>query len=395
MKSLRRRLYAILEEDDERRGTGRLCNFLLILLIVANAIAVVLESVPSIAADYMTEFRAFDAASVGVFTVEYGLRVWSAADHPTWSARGIWYARMRHIVSPHGIIDLLAILPFYLSAYFGVDLRIFRMLRALRILKLTRYSPALGTMATVIRKEFHVVVGALVILLVLVMISATLIHYLEAVAQPKIFGTIPDSMWWAMETLTTVGYGDAVPQTLFGRVVGAIVMLLGIGVFVMWTSIFAVGFLEETRKQGFVITWRLVARVPVFQDLDAVRIAEIASLLVPETLPPRFTVMRRDEAANSMYFIASGDVEVEHPEHTFHLGPGHFFGALALLDQTPRQATVTTLTECRLLRLDGEEFRDLMKDEPEIREEIIRVTRQRRRRGLVPLDEDEAGTATE
>jgi voltage-gated potassium channel len=98
--------------------------------------------------------------------------------------------------------------------------------------------------------------------------------------------------------------------------------------------------------------------------------------------------MRRGEAASSMYFIASGDVEVEHPERIFHLGPGHFFGALALIEQTSRQATVTTLTDCRLLRLDGADFRELIEAEPEIKEEIIRVTKDRRRHGLAPLDED-------
>lgn len=103
--------------------------------------------------------------------------------------------------------------------------------------------------------------------------------------------------------------------------------------------------------------------------------------------------MRRGEPANSMYFIASGDVEVEHSERIFHLGPGHFFGALALIEQTPRQATVTTLTDCRLLRLDGVGFQELIEAEPEIRREIIRVTRDRRRHGLAPLDEDDPAGA--
>jgi voltage-gated potassium channel len=243
-------------------------------------------------------------------------------------------------------------------------------------------------MATVFRKELRAIAGATVIVLVLLVVSATLVHHLESAAQPEIFGTIPNAMWWAMETLTTVVYGDAIPQTVLGRVVGAIVMFLGIGVFVMWTSIFAAAFLEEARKRSFVVTWRLVARVPVFKDLEAVRIAEIAGLLMPETLPPRFTVMRRGEEAEAMYFIASGDVQVEQPGRIFHLGPGHFFGALSLIEKTSRQATVTTLTDCRLLRLDGAGFRDLMEAEPEIKEEIMRVTRDRRDQGLAPFDED-------
>jgi voltage-gated potassium channel len=388
MKKFRQRLYAVMEEGGERRDGGWFCDLFLIILITLNAVAVVLESVPSIATVYGAWFLSFEAASVAVFTVEYVLRIWSAAENPSWSSRGPWYARFRQVFSFLGIIDLLAIAPFYLSAFFGVDLRIFRVLRALRILKLTRYSPALAIMATVVRKELRAIAGATVIVLVVLVVSATLIHNLESDAQPEIFGTIPHAMWWAMETLTTVGYGDAVPQTLLGRVVGAIVMFLGIGVFVMWTSIFAASFLEESRKRSFVVTWRLVARVPVFKDLEAVRIAEIAGLLMPETLPARFTVMRRGEAADAMYFIASGEVEVERPGRVFHLGPGHFFGALSLIEQTSRQATVTTLTDCRLLRLDGVGFRELMEAEPEIKSEIQRVARDRRDRGLAPFDED-------
>jgi voltage-gated potassium channel len=389
MANFRRRIYAVLEDGGEQREEGRLCDFFLITLICLNAVAVVLESVPFFANSYGPWLYAFEAASVAVFTLEYVLRVWSAVENPAMSGRGNWYARFRHVISPLGIIDLLAILPFYLSTFFGVDLRIFRMLRALRILKLTRYSPALAIMATVVRQELRAIAGATVIVLVVLMVSATLIHNLESEAQPKIFGTIPDAMWWAMETLTTVGYGDAIPQTVLGRMVGAIVMFLGIGVFVMWTSIFAAAFLEESRKRSFVVTWRLVARVPIFKDLEAGRIAEIAGLLMPETLPSRFTVMRRGEAAEAMYFIASGEVEVERPGRIFHLGPGHFFGALSLLERTSRQATVTTLSDCQLLRLDGSGFRQLIDAEPEIKEEIMRVTQDRRDQGLAPIDENE------
>jgi len=131
-----------------------------------------------------------------------------------------------------------------------------------------------------------------------------------------------------------------------------------------------------------------VARVPVFKDLEAVRIADIAGLLMPKTVPLRFTVMRRGEAAEPMYFIASGDVEVEQPRRIFHLGPGHFFGALSPIEQTSRQATVTTLSDCRLLRLDGAGFLELMDAEPEIKAEIIRVTRERRDQDLAPFDEE-------
>jgi voltage-gated potassium channel len=378
MSVLRRRLYQILEDDKTHHPGDRWCDAFLMTLIVVNAVAVTLETVPSVAERHGAALSALEVISVAIFTVEYALRIWVAREHPGHAHETPARARLAYLRSPLAVIDLAAILPFYLSAFFAVDLRVLRLLRVLRILKLARYSPALGTMAAVARKESRAILGALCILVVIVMIASTAVHLLEAAGQPEVFGTIPDAMWWSIETLTTVGYGDAIPQTVAGRVIGAIVMLLGIGVFVMWTSIFAAGFLEESRKESFVVTWQLVAKVPVLARLDAGRIAEIAELLSPETVPPRFTIIRRGEAGDSIYFIVSGDVEVDLPGGTSHLGPGHFFGEVALIEQTDRQATVTSLTDCQLMRLDGTDFRELMQKEPDLEAEIGRIARARR-----------------
>jgi len=387
-RSPRRIAYLLLEDADYRSPVRRLGDAFLIVLILANAIAIALESDGAIMADHGSVLRAFEVFSVAVFTVEYLCRLWAAAEISDNGIAGAWRARARYLISPLALIDLMAIAPFYLAAFFAVDLRVLRLLRALRILKLTRYSPALATMAAVARKESPVIVGALAILVVVAMIAATLIHYLEAEAQPQQFGSIPLAMWWVIETLTTVGYGDAIPVTLGGRIVGAVVMILGIGVFVMWTSIFAVGFLEETRRRNFVVTWHLVARVPLFSGLDAERIAEIAGLLAPETVVANTTVMRQGEIADSLYFIAAGDVAIDLAGRVLHLGPGHFFGELALIEETPQQTTATTLTECQLLRLDGADFRALMESEPDMEAEIRRIAEERRRHGQAALRED-------
>jgi voltage-gated potassium channel len=378
MSASRRRLYEILEDGKARHPKDRWCDAFLITLIVVNAIAVTLETVPSIAERYAGPMWALEVFSVAVFTIEYGLRVWVARDHPNFVHLTPLRARLTYMRSPLAIVDLVAILPFYLSAFVGIDLRILRLLRVLRVLKLTRFSPALRTMARVARKESRAILGALCILVVIVMVASTVVHIIEGPGQPEVFGTIPDAMWWSIETLTTVGYGDAIPRTAAGRFVGAIVMLLGIGVFVLWTSIFAAGFLEESRKEGFVVTWQLVAKVPVLAGLDAARIAEIAELLSPETVPPRFTIIRRGEAGDSIYFIVSGDVEIDQPNGTSHLGAGHFFGEVALIEKTDRQATVTSITDCQLMRLDGTDFRELMLKEPELHSEISRVAESRR-----------------
>jgi voltage-gated potassium channel len=250
MNRLRSRLYQILEDDKTHHPTDRWCDAFLTVLIIVNAIAVTLETVPSIAARYAGELWVLEVFSVAIFTIEYALRVWVARDHPGHALKTPLRARLAYLRSPLAVIDLAAILPFYLLMFVSIDLQVLRLLRVLRILKLTRYSPALRTMAAVVRKESRAILGALCILVVLVMIASTAIHLLEGRGQPETFGTIPDAMWWSIETLTTVGYGDAIPKTAAGRFVGAIVMLLGIGVFVLWTSIFAAGFLEESRKDG-------------------------------------------------------------------------------------------------------------------------------------------------
>ena len=376
----RARIFDLLEGHDGRDPAAKACDVFLIVLILANALAMALESESRLADAYGAYFAAFEAFSVAVFTIEYALRVWVSREHPKYGMGRPWRARLRYMLSPLAIVDLLAILPFFLSAFLPVDLRALRLFRMLRILKLARYSPALGTIAAVIKNESRAITGALCILVVIVVISSTLLYFLEREVQPKVFGSIPDAMWWAMATLTTVGYGDAVPVTTAGRIIGSVVMVMGIGIFVLWTSIFASGFMEETRKRSFVVTWKLVAQVPVFSRLDASRIAEIAGLLTPEVVPARHTVIRRGEAGDCMYFIVSGEVEVDLPHTEVRLGHGHFFGELALLQHSERMATVTTLTECQLLRLDNDDFERLMDSEPALKDEITRLALERAQR---------------
>lgn len=375
--SLRNRAFHLLEAHDRKTPGGGFVDGFLIVLILANAAAVTLETDDGFRTAYGRELFVFELISIVIFTIEYAARIWVAPEGSYQNGDTDWRARRRFMLSWHGIIDLLAILPFYLSSLLGIDLRMLRLLRLVRLFKLTRYSPALGTMWVVARNERNTIFGALCILVVLLVLSATLMYHLEGKAQPDAFGSIPAAMWWAMATLTTVGYGDVTPVTGAGRMVGSVVMLLGIGVFVLWTSVFAAGFMEETRKRNFVVTWRMVADVPIFSDLDARRIADIAELLRPETRPARFTVMRRGEPADSLYFVATGEVEVDFPDKVMSLGPGSFFGELGLLGAHERVATVTTLTECNLLRLESDDFHRLMELEPEIEAQITRVAAER------------------
>jgi len=378
-RTLRTRVFDALEGERKAPG-GRgfsACDIFLLVLILANGVALALESVPSIAQVHGRAFRIFDVASVAIFTVEYALRLWASPEDPRYPLDNDWRSRAKYAVTPLAIFDLLAILPFYLAFLIPFDLRILRLFRLLRILKLTRYSLALATMVNVIRVQRNAVLGALCVLAVLVVVSSALLYLLEHEAQPVAFGSIPAAMWWSVSTLTTVGYGDVVPVTTGGRVVGSIVMVLGIGVFVMWTSIFAAGFIEESRKRNFVVNWNLVAKVPAFSRLDAQRIADITRLLKPEIVPPRFTVMRRGEMADCMYFVISGELEVDLPTRVANIHEGHFFGEMALLDDRPRRATVTALTECHLLRLERADFERLMAAEPALHDAIRQISRER------------------
>jgi voltage-gated potassium channel len=181
-----------------------------------------------------------------------------------------------------------------------------------------------------------------------------------------VFSSIPAALWWAIVTLTTTGYGDVTPLTPLGRMLAGIVMVSGILVFALWAGILATGFAEETRRREFLRTWDLVAKVPFFHDVGAAVIADVARLLRPREYPAGAIIMRRGAPGDCMYFVASGEVEVQlHPERVV-LGPGEFFGEVALVTGGPRNATIIAVRPCTLLILDIVDFRELLGRQPEL-----------------------------
>ena len=153
------------------------------------------------------------------------------------------------MLTPLALVDLIAILPFYLSLYVSIDLRFLRGLRLLRLFKLTRYSPALGALLDVIQKESEALLAAIVVLLIMLVMSAAGIYILEKDLQPDTFGSMPGSMWWAIVTLTTVGYGDVVPVTTLGKAFAGFIGLIGIGMIALPAAIMASGFAENIRSR--------------------------------------------------------------------------------------------------------------------------------------------------
>lgn len=221
----------------------------LIVLILANGVAVVLESVPSIGRDYRTFFALFERFSILVFTVEYVARLWSIVEldnprykHPLWG-------RLRYATTPLALIDLLAIVPFYLSFLLPIDLRVLRVLRLVRMFKLTRYSAAMNLLLAALRQELSAIAAVLFVLLLLLVIASSLAYLAEHEVQPQAFGTIPHAMWWAIVTLTTVGYGDVVPITPWGKVVGGLIGIIGIGMVALPAGLLASGFSEQLHQR--------------------------------------------------------------------------------------------------------------------------------------------------
>ena len=216
----------------------------IITLISLNLVAFVLETDPYLAAKFGHWFNAFDAISIGIFTVELAARLYACPTEQRFSGK---FGRIRYLFSLHGLVDLLAILPFYLQlifSFFAFDARFLRILRVLRFLKGFHYSRSLQRLTQIFSGKSEELLSSLIVMLSLLFVTSTLMYYAEHEAQPDKFGSIIESMWWAVATLTTVGYGDVTPITSLGRFLGAASAIIGIGLFAIPTGILAAGFAE-------------------------------------------------------------------------------------------------------------------------------------------------------
>jgi len=249
MHKIRHRVAQIFSTNLATDYLGKSVNFSLFVLIFANVVAIVLESEVTLEEQYYDEFRMFDVFSVVVFTIEYFARLWSCIDLPkNTDKKSAFKTRLKYMITPMAIIDLLAILPFYLSMFIVLDLRFLRVLRLLRIFKLTRYSAAMRILTSVLKEEMPALVAAYFIMFTIIILASSGIYLLEHKVQPEEFGSIPSAMWWAVTTLTTVGYGDVTPITKAGKVFGGIITLVGISMVALPTGIIASGFSNTFRR---------------------------------------------------------------------------------------------------------------------------------------------------
>ena len=377
-RRLRREVHDVLEVGGDAHPMGRVVNGFIIVLIFLNAIAFAADTVPELAGRYRWEFAAFNAFSVIVFTVEYALRIWSAVEIPMLSRLPRWQARLRYAMRPMMIIDLLAFLPWYLHWLYPLDLRLLRVFRLFRLLMLVRYSPALQTLGRVVTDEYRALLGALLVILILLLFASSGMYLIERHMQPDKFGSIPQAAWWALATLTTVGYGDVVPVTPLGKMLGGVLMLLGVGMIALPVAIIATGFSQESTRHQFVVTWGMIARVPLFGSMDYSEIAEITKVLYTRTFMPGVPIVRASDAGDAMFIIASGEavVEISPGQHAL-LKEGDFFGEMALLEHRRHKHDVVAKTRCRVYVLDSMSLARLERRHPEIMQQIRKMAEAR------------------
>jgi voltage-gated potassium channel len=327
------------------------------LILAAGLLAMTLLTVPDLRVAAGLWLQVVLWFCLAYFAVETVMHLVNAARHK---------ALGDYVLSSGGVVDLVSIFPVPIALAAGGAPHSAWLFASLWVLKLAQNSPGFAQLGRVFVLEAKPLASVLVLFLIVLFLASALMHVVEREGEPAGFGTLPQSLWWAVVTLTTTGYGDVVPQTVVGHLIGAFVMICGIATFGLWTGILATGFAAESRRRNFIQTWDVVSKVPFFQTLDPSAITEITHMLRRVEMPARVAVVRRGKVGDCMYFIANGEVEVDIVPTPVRLGSGTFFGELALLGDSIRTANVTTTRQTTLLILDLADFRKLMASHTEL-----------------------------
>lgn len=372
---LRDRLYELLEHDHPSYSVGSRFARLIVSIVIVDVLAMILASVPEFDARFGWLFTAIEIGAVVVFGLEYLARLWSVVGHSP-RKKSPAQDRIEYALSSLGIIDLLAFLPATIAFLVGSRLTLV-LLGVLPFFKLVRYSPAMRSLFAALHAERRALFGCLVILAGAVLVFASLLYAIERDVQPDKLGTIPQAMWWAIVTLGTVGYGDVVPVTPLGKLVSAFAIIGGLTMIALPVAIISTAFADEVRRRDFVVTWGMLARVPLFSHLSATEIADIMRLLRAQTIELGEVLVRRGDVASSMYFVTAGEVEIELPNRHIRFSDGTFFGEIALLHRTKRSGTVTAKRKTRLLALDAQDFHALIERMPTLAAHVRKTAKAR------------------
>jgi voltage-gated potassium channel len=383
-KTARYRIYEIVERG-HRDVVAQVFDFSIIILIILNVFVTVVGTVDWVHRDWGTEIFWFDAFCVLVFVIEYLLRLWVAPEHPHLKGKTALEARLRTAASPMMVVDLAVLLPFFVEVLFGANFAAVRVLRILRFYRLARYAPAIATIGRVLAAEWRSLLGTGVVFFGLLLLASVVMYFAEGHVQPDKFGDIPSTMWWAVVTLSTVGYGDVIPVTALGKVVAGFTMALGIMFFALPVGIVANGFQEEIKRRDFVVSFAMVAKVPLFAKLEVPVIARMVGLLSAKKFASGALIISKGDKADAMYFITRGEVEIELPGKSVRLGEGDFFGEIALIHHDARRtANVYAARSTDLLVLSAQDFRRLTHQSPELARAVRETAEQRMEQNKAP-----------
>jgi voltage-gated potassium channel len=364
--------YLILEEGQTEGGVSRVVEMLLIGLIVSNTIAVILETVPDLYNGYRWFFSAFEQITVYIFAAEYFVRMWSSVEDPRIGTAHPVRGRLLFALRPMMVVDFLSFAPYFIAIAFGgaVDLRALRVLRLLRLLKIARYSQAMPALLGVLYAERRALFGAFILLIFTVCVTGEIMHLIEGHAQPNAFGTLPGSMYWAITTLTTVGYGDETPITWAGKLFAGVTMVTGLVLFALPVGIIATGFVNGLHKREFSITWSMVKRQPLFDGFEMEATRQILDTMGATVVQDHTRITVAGQNANMFYLIISGKAHAEDESGAWDLEAGDIIGEQSLDDGAIYTRTVWARTEMRMMNLLGEDLRRLARKYPLLAQRI-------------------------
>ncbi len=280
-----------------------------------------------------------------------------------------------YLLSPYGIIDFVGSLQLFVY-FFSTNFDLLLVVVLLGALKIARYSPALVILKDVIAMERKTLFAAMYVMLLLTLSSSTIIYFAER-SENDGFSSLPDALWWAIITFSTVGYGDVIPHTQVGKILGGLAAISGFGMFALPAGILANAFAQELKRLKEVASWEMVSKVPLFSHLEEGAIFEIASLLRLRYFKKNEIIIKEGTVGESIFFIVEGRVKVIKEDGVLMLGEGEYFGEIALVKKVPRTATVVAAKRCKLLELNWYDFYNLMQKRPDIYKEIEAVAKKR------------------
>lgn len=370
---MRRRIFDVLERDLPGDVAADVVHYFLILLVVLSVAGAVLATVPDMRLHDYYWFNIGEHFALIIFSMEYVVRIWVAPEHPLRRGLSPWRARLSYVATPAAIIDLIAILPFFVSLLLPLDMQALLVLRLLRFLKLARYSSGFNALFLAVKHERYALLACLVILWSGVLMAATAMYLTERTVQPDKFGSIPQAMWWAITTLTTVGYGDVVPVTVIGRMIGATTMVGGLIMLALPIAIIASSFSEVISKHNFVVTFSMISRLPAFADLAPRVLGELLPLLNSRSFDRGRQVVRPGEAGNRLFVVLEGELEVSSLNGPKRLGPGDVFGLAP--GSADAAAPVRAVAKSKVLVIEEDELQVLMLRFPDLIERLAELAK--------------------